>query len=169
MMGRGLGYLLIFSLVPTAFYSHRLAMEVAGLYFILFLLWEIFKKNGFYTKYDNANLDHQITHVWKGAKAEGKKPAMRKIYLASNDGSDFTVLIGFRLGTKFHCFGAMESQHGQAVMNTWMGKGPCDFCFMSTIPAKKIFTSHDDGYQSEQEIQTYWPHWYQQWPFYFFG
>jgi hypothetical protein len=171
LIGRGFGYFLIMAIIIVGiFVGARLAIELAMLCFIGFLLSEIFlNKNVFYSRYDRANTNHSFSHVWKGAKAEGTKPAMRKIFLQSDDGSDFTVLIGFRLGQKFHCFGAMQSKHGKAVMNTWMGKGRCEFCFMATIPASKITTSHGDLHQTLEAQETFWPHWYQQWPFYFFG
>ncbi len=174
------GYFLVAGVVFVGWMLNiRAGAEVAGLMVIVFLLSEIAKKDGFYTLLYKGMSTHQVQHVWRGAAAEGLKPSMRNMAFSSSNQDPFILLVGLRvtfpaLGIDwFHTYGAIESdEYGEAVVRTWMGKGPCTFMYQSTIPGDQIRITHGDEMQDRGLVltdYTHWPHWYQMWPFYLWG
>lgn len=170
------GYVLVaVVIVVCALTGVRNGLDLAGFMVIAFLLSEIVKKNGFYTRFYYAMPEHQAQHFWLGAKAEGRKPGMGIVVLSSESKTPFTALVGINIPLPFGCswfhtYGWVKSDEwGAIVIRTWLGKGPCTFLYQTSIPGDQIEISHAQELQGWDPMYTHWPHWYQMWPFYLFG
>jgi hypothetical protein len=170
------GYFLVVPCIATFVFNPFIGAWIGSLIVIVFLLAEIAKKNNFYSTFYRAMPERSLTHHWQGASAEGKNPAMRNIRFRSKSGERFVLLVGFQVSAPilgidwFHTYGAIESDHnGVVTVKTWMGKRPCEFRYMATIPGSDIVVTHGDEVQHLEPRYTHWPHWYQMWPLYLWG
>ncbi|MDG1950837.1 MAG: hypothetical protein P8J32_08560 [bacterium] len=173
-LGKNFGFLLLLSLFPIGYLtSIRFAAEAALIYFGLFMLVEMIKKQMMESAsyFNNPN---RLTHIWQGTKAEGLKPQMRIIRLCHIHGEDFAADIGFEmplpiLGNLFWLFGHAKSVNGEIVIRTWVSYKATMFLFKGSYDADMIEITHGDVVQYLTPHQTFWPHWYQQiWPLYYF-
>lgn len=162
----GLGTAILGLLVPL----------IASLMLNYFTLGEIAAKNTHYTIYDSYMSDHCLDKEWPGAAAAGREPSMGIVRFKSKNGEPFVLRLGIRVKSEwlgldwFHTYGHLISHDdGTAVVRTWLGKNPIVFTYMSTLPASEIEVDWSDEVQHLEPQRTDWPHWYQQWPLYWWG
>lgn len=144
-------------------------VSVFALVFLItavFLGTEMLKK--FHFMRDFVNHSNQLV-TWN--YAGDRKPGMYKIVLSGQ--KPFGALVGFRLEipaigfSGYDYYGFVRSDMGGlAVISTYLGKGKCEFRFLTTSDKSQITVTSTEGDQELMPQEVYPPHWYQKLGFY---